>query len=486
MMQTIVLRLQKTSTDGVFFEKDAKYFYYDHGPLARTEIGEDKVQACDYAYTIQGWVKTVNGERIHTNTMMGQDGRTTTVNENVARDAFGYSLSYYDNDYDAATTTMLNYSPTSTTIGSGLYNGNIRAMVTTIVDDEENLGLSPLKTHQTNYTYDQLNRITSMSGVYQETGNMDQASGYSSSYTFDANGNLETLKRYADISGSATVIDSFEYNYNSGNNQLNWVEDLAGTTASITGDIENTQTSNNYLYDEIGQLVVDVDEDIDTILWKVTNKVEEIQFSGGRKIHFDYDALGNRIAKTEHHVGGDSTTTYYFLDAQGNTMAIYKYEEDLAASEYELTYSERSIFGSSRLGIESVGDSMEFEIIADLDTIYFEDFGAYGTGNTITLQTLPMPTGFPDWDIQSGCTGGSTQTILVGGELEIEDTCQTQHDLFFPTEIGRTYTFSADFGTTGATDFTLFTLNMQPELHQVLLYGLQILVLLEQDTVINL
>uniref|UniRef100_UPI003A909DA2 hypothetical protein n=1 Tax=Brumimicrobium sp. TaxID=2029867 RepID=UPI003A909DA2 len=31
-----------TSKDGVIYEQDAKYFYYDHGPLARTEIGHSK------------------------------------------------------------------------------------------------------------------------------------------------------------------------------------------------------------------------------------------------------------------------------------------------------------------------------------------------------------------------------------------------------------------------------------------------------------
>ena len=440
----------ETSKDGVIFEKDAKYFYYDHGPLARTEIGEDKVQACDYAYTIQGWLKAVNGEQIDETTMMGQDGKLTTLNENVSRDAHGFSLSYFDNDYAAATTSMLNYSPTSASIGIGLYNGNIRTMVTAMIDHQENMGTDTLLTHQTNYTYDQLNRIKSMTGYYQESGNMDVASGYSSSYIFDANGNLDTLTRKV----GGTLMDDFAYHYNVGKNQLNYVSDTAGVAAY--GDISNTQALNNYVYDSIGQLVTDIDEGIDTILWKVTNKVEEIQFTDGRIIHFDYDAMGNRIAK---HVieSGDSVSTYYVLDAQGNTMAIYSYDLDGAA--YELTYSERPMYGSSRLGLENVvdaygniGDSMEFELIAEQDTIYFEDFESYATGNTITLQTLTVPTEMEGWGIQSACVGGDTQTKLSSGELEVADTCQTQHDMYFPTVVGRTYTVSADFDVTAATD----------------------------------
>ena len=50
----------KTSRDKIIWEKDAKYLYYAHGPLARTEIGESQVQGIDYVYTLQGWIKGVN------------------------------------------------------------------------------------------------------------------------------------------------------------------------------------------------------------------------------------------------------------------------------------------------------------------------------------------------------------------------------------------------------------------------------------------
>ncbi|MBZ0098201.1 MAG: hypothetical protein K8F30_03915, partial [Taibaiella sp.] len=49
-----------TSTNGFLWNKDAKYFYYAHGPLARIETGQYKVQGTDYAYTLQGWLKGAN------------------------------------------------------------------------------------------------------------------------------------------------------------------------------------------------------------------------------------------------------------------------------------------------------------------------------------------------------------------------------------------------------------------------------------------
>ena len=50
----------ETSVNGVVWESDARYEYYKHGPLKRTELGEDRVQGLDYVYTLQGWLKAIN------------------------------------------------------------------------------------------------------------------------------------------------------------------------------------------------------------------------------------------------------------------------------------------------------------------------------------------------------------------------------------------------------------------------------------------
>jgi hypothetical protein len=41
-----------TSRDSIIWEKEAKYFYYNHDPLARTEIGDKEVQGTDYVYSM--------------------------------------------------------------------------------------------------------------------------------------------------------------------------------------------------------------------------------------------------------------------------------------------------------------------------------------------------------------------------------------------------------------------------------------------------
>jgi hypothetical protein len=53
-----------TSRDGLIWNTEATYRYYLHGPLARTELGHNKVQGLDYAYSLQGWLKGINSQQL--------------------------------------------------------------------------------------------------------------------------------------------------------------------------------------------------------------------------------------------------------------------------------------------------------------------------------------------------------------------------------------------------------------------------------------
>ena len=53
-----------TSADGLLWYKDAEYFYYPHGPLEHVELGQSNVQGVDYTYTLQGWLKGINSDRL--------------------------------------------------------------------------------------------------------------------------------------------------------------------------------------------------------------------------------------------------------------------------------------------------------------------------------------------------------------------------------------------------------------------------------------
>jgi RHS repeat-associated protein len=104
-------------------------------------------------------------------------------------------------------------------------------------------------------------------------------------------------------------------------------------------------------------------EGIEEIIWRVDSKISEVRFvssSGKDNLKFEYDAMGNRVAK--YVMDGQTSfakhVTYYVRDASGNVMAVY--EHDLETPEsYHL--AERHIYGSSRVGM--ITEKVEFEYV---------------------------------------------------------------------------------------------------------------------------
>uniref|UniRef100_UPI0025BCA0D8 RHS repeat domain-containing protein n=1 Tax=Bacteroides sp. UBA939 TaxID=1946092 RepID=UPI0025BCA0D8 len=380
-------RIQSVSTslDGLIWDRDASYKYYRHGPLARVELGDLQVQGMDYAYTLQGWIKAVNGFND-----MGGDG---TGNSQFSKDAFAYSLHYNRTDYksiNSATTFLdkvnnsgfaaIGNNATVPTAGAGLYNGNIAKMVTAV---------NGLDLQGKTYKYDQLNRLVA-SQTY-EGDNLSRADGkYDTEYAYDANGNIQTLTRYGDNG----KMDELTYRYaqyaRNGkeyilNNRLLHVRDAVNAGAYST-DIDdqgayaqNDPQMQNYEYDKIGNLIKDEKEKIAEIKWNVSGKVTEIIRTPNSSLSdllFRYDAFGNRVSKTEIYPNAiesvKEVTTYYVRDAQGNVMATYN-EKKYGDDKVDLALTEQHLYGSSRLGMRQVNELLiENDVEKEFDLDYSE------------------------------------------------------------------------------------------------------------------
>ncbi|GAL85765.1 RHS repeat-associated core domain-containing protein [Sporocytophaga myxococcoides] len=375
-----------TSDNGIVWNRDAKYFYYKHGPLARAELGHDKSQAMDYAYTIQGWIKGVNsgtldvtrdiGKDANQNVLAGKDG----LHKNVGKDAYGYNLHYFAGDYKPiGTISALNDMipsasgiTTLTTDAPALYNGNISRMTTTITDiNSSSTTFGQALPQTTAYRYDQLNRITQMKAyssinLATNTWNGGNDGSYQETFKYDANGNILKLTRNGKLVTSGTptplAMDDLTYKYETiangytrNTNRLRSVSDGVGN-GNYADDIDN-QANNNYDYDEIGNLKSDVQEGIATIEWTVSGKISKVTRSSGSSksdLEFKYDAQGNRVAKIEKPAAtkGDASTwitTYYVRDASGNVMSTY--EQSKASTVLEFFWKEQMVYGSSRLGM---------------------------------------------------------------------------------------------------------------------------------------
>ena len=406
------LTVAYTSRNNILWEKESKNLYYAHGPLARVELGDKQVQALDYAYTLQGWLKAINSSMGHNERDIGEDGNLGTVNENFGRDVFGLSLHYFDNDYQqtgsitpgflASLGTGAFYSQ-----GADLYNGNISRMIVGLTDHNQNRAQVIGNT----YRYDQLNRIKEYTPFLSQDDQNDMVyaqndldpsdlvnSRYQGNYSYDGNGNITNLLR----NGSERVaisplpnpstpmdpsnfnwlpvdMDEFIYNYPNTNtiakpgggnvtyhtdNRLGYVEDLKGKVYAT--DLDN-QTGGNYSYDQIGRLKTDVLEGITDIEWNVANKITKITKNTGQIITFKYDPMGNRISKTDDNGSGIEKTTYYVRDAQGNVMATYTNTSVDEDASYKL--NDFHIYGSSRLGTKTE-DLLLTSSIPSLDLSY--------------------------------------------------------------------------------------------------------------------
>jgi RHS repeat-associated protein len=390
---------------------DAEYKYYLHGPLARTEIGQNKVQGIDYAYTVQGWLKGINGSKLDPNTDIGEDGKIgSTYYPNMGRDVMAYTLGYYDQDYKPIGGTGANafnvgFAQTPTGFGANLYNGNISH--TTVALNKINNGALAGYT----YKYDQLNRLMGMQfhtiGANTNWNNTPDAnSPYAETYHYDANGNISALTRNGNSSQPAMDNLKYWYYYKDANgtnkyydadptvakpldadkytNKLAYVQDAVGV-GNYTEDIDN-QSPGNFLYDKIGNLVKDVEGKVSNIGWTVYGKIKTITKTDNSTLQYNYDAGGNRISKVYFNATNNTTiTTYYVRDAQGNTLALYE-----AADK-----KEQYLYGSSRVGVWKPGVNggnalREYELTNHLgnvmatisDQVTYN--GTYNVGDVIT------------------------------------------------------------------------------------------------------
>ncbi|WP_025667026.1 RHS repeat-associated core domain-containing protein [Aquimarina megaterium] len=381
----------KTSKDGYVWDEDARYDYYLHGPLARTELGEDKVQGLDFTYTIHGWLKGINTPDLAQNAYNPDaNNKRGDAATKHAKDEFGMVLGYYRGDFtrDGVLNSGLtaanpfNLENAVNGVQQNLYNGNISTWTSQVAEEAKEKNRASYLTGN-NYRYDQLNRIkSSTTQLYSDTNQTygaigGSANAFKTSYEYDKNGNLQRLKRHKD---DGQLIDDLTYHYNledpNLSNRLTYVDDAAGQVSTVINDLPD-QNVGNYEYDETGQLIRDNSEGL-RYVWTAAGKVSEIipDNTGNpdtQKVHmsFTYDGMGMRAMKQvnrmPYNVTGEGPqihnpaaieTTYYTCDASGNVMGIYKREDvkvnpnDATDNTYTATFSisERPIYGSDRVG----------------------------------------------------------------------------------------------------------------------------------------
>ncbi len=315
-----------SSRDSILWESDARYRYYMHGPLQRTEYGTDLLQGVDYTYTIQGWLKGINNSQMNTeggslsvifNNPAENDpgGDYYTVGHEYVQDYFGSVIDYYNGDF-VNNTDYFDRSSLYTTIkDKNYYNGNINAVEQGFNSDVlTQTGLSGFVNTVNNYNYDKLYRLTSFENYSYFNGYNPTTTN--ANYTYDPSGNIESLDRtvsgvnFDDLSYTYTQTNGFKQN-----NMLRTVTDAINTQNYGTQEFYDDEV---YGYDSEGNLTRSNNKQIS---WNISGKIDTVTvplvidenntYNGDdffygtydiMVINF-YDAAGNRIF---HNVKSDA------------------------------------------------------------------------------------------------------------------------------------------------------------------------------------
>ena len=218
-------------------------------------------QLLDYTYNIRGWLTSVNDP------------------DELEFDLYGLELAYND---PSIVSSSLGADP--------FYNGNISAM-------KWKSHTNSLRAYA--YDYDNANRLTEAN--YGYSGNWTISAYDVTNITYDANGNILTIKRR----DGSQIIDDLSITYTG--NQLKSVTDNGSLSLGFT----YSGSPSDYVYNENGNLKRDYYKGINfDIEYNYLNLPILLDF-GINEIEFIYNASGTKLQKK---VFQTSTTTTDYIN----------------------------------------------------------------------------------------------------------------------------------------------------------------------------
>jgi RHS repeat-associated protein len=242
------------------------------------------IDGVKYAYNIRGWLKSMNSNK--------------------------FSMNLYYNDAEGNIGSLG---------GNDLYNGNISA-----ISWKNNTGEDQAYA----FDYDGISRIKSAD--YGSGDSFSARGAYSvSGISYDANGNIMSLKRASKNLLSAEIYEIDDLSYTYSGNQLKAVEDAS--SLKTEGFINGVSLSEEYEYDENGNMIKDLNKKITEIRYNSLNLPKEIDISDVTKVRYVYSASGEKLMnivgdKKTSYCGSfvyvDGSLKYILTDHLGNVRAV--------------------------------------------------------------------------------------------------------------------------------------------------------------------
>jgi RHS repeat-associated protein len=230
------------------------------------------LQSTDYRYNIRGWLTHIN------NSTLTNDG----VNNDDTNDLFGMQIVYHD---ETQTVHGVNTNPR--------YNGLISA-IKWKTDNKKDQPQERIYGHY--YTPD-VNQLSQSLYAAKSGSSWTAEPGFYdlTNLSYDKNGNIQTLNRYAEANNARITLDQLTYGYENNGNKLTNVEDAGNPSFGFKNGTVGIPTE--YDYDPAGNLVADLNKEMIEVRYNYLNLPEYIEFYDGWKLEYTYDATGYVVKK---------------------------------------------------------------------------------------------------------------------------------------------------------------------------------------------
>jgi RHS repeat-associated protein len=189
------------------------------------------------------------------------------------------------------------------------------------------------------YAYDNANRLlvadfTQNNPAGSNSWDATQLDFSVNQLVYDPNGNILSMRQKGMNGTAIQTIDSLKYGYLLNSNKLWFVTDRKNNSLSQLGDFKeiiNNETVD-YTYDFNGNMVKDLNKNIDTIRYNHLNLPDSIVIKGKGNIRYWYDAAGNKLRKiVTDNTGAPAkiTTTDYIggFVYRNDTLELISHEE---------------------------------------------------------------------------------------------------------------------------------------------------------------
>lgn len=332
--------------------------YDELGNLISKKVGGTDVTAAvslqkiDYKYNVRGWLKGINNV-------------DDLAEGTEPLDLFAFKINYNTVENDVNQTVK------------ALFNGNIAETFWKTAGDNT--------TRSYSYNYDHLNRLND--AVFHK--NNQRLHSYDEKITeYDKNGNIIKLERNGNVEDvvPSIEIDDLTYVYKANSNELVKVTDDSSPTTN-SGFIDGADNTEEYGYDDFGNMVRDDNKGITDIKYNHLNLPTKIILGTSGEIEYVYNALG---VKNEKIV--DGVTTKYMSGGyqyENNVLKFFPHAEGYVTKEGSSTY--RHVFnytdhlGNIRLKYCDLNQNGEIEANEILEENHYYPFGLKHEGyNTNT------------------------------------------------------------------------------------------------------